>query len=84
MDLICRGIKCKYNVDRFDVSREQLEYLRSLSFHWIDIAALLGISRGTLYRFVILFQWLKLYFMYRRRVEFGMIDSPHTRKSCNH
>ncbi|XP_019862741.1 PREDICTED: uncharacterized protein LOC109591450, partial [Amphimedon queenslandica] len=44
---------------KFDVSREQVEYLVSLSFQWTEIAALLCISRMTLYR---------------RRAEFGMLD----------
>lgn len=35
---------------RFQIEREQLEYLRSLSFSWSNIAAMLGISRMTLYR----------------------------------
>ena len=34
----------------FDVSREQLEYLSSLQFTWSEIAALIGISRSTVYR----------------------------------
>ena len=34
---------------RFVVSREQLEYLCSLSFSWMDIASLLGMSRMTVY-----------------------------------
>ena len=40
------------------VSREQLEYLRSLSFSWVTISQMLMISRMTLYR---------------RRVEYGLI-----------
>lgn len=36
---------------KFDIDKEQLEYLLSLSFSWSDIAALLGISRTTLYRY---------------------------------
>ena len=36
---------------RFDVTREQIEYLFSLSFHWNEIADLLCISRMTLYRY---------------------------------
>ena len=35
---------------KFDVDKEQIEYLLSLSFNWMEIAALLGISRMTLYR----------------------------------
>ena len=43
---------------RFSIDREQLEYLRSLSFTWVDISNLLGVSRMT---------------VYRRRVEFGLV-----------
>ena len=43
---------------RFDVNSNQLTYLTSLSFTWVQISAMLGISRMTLYR---------------RRVEFGMV-----------
>lgn len=35
---------------RFQISAEQLEYLRSLSFSWTDIASLLGVSRMTICR----------------------------------
>jgi len=34
----------------FDISREQIEYLSSLGFKWVEIAALLGVSRMTIYR----------------------------------
>ena len=44
---------------RFDISIDQIEYLRSLSFTWTDIASLLGVSRMTIFR---------------RRVEFQMVD----------
>lgn len=37
---------------RFEISKEQLEYLASLSFKWTEMAALLGVSRMTVYRFV--------------------------------
>ena len=37
---------------KFEVSREQVEYLASLSFQWTEIAALLCISRMTLYRYI--------------------------------
>lgn len=40
---------------RFDISKEQLEYLASLSFTWTEIAVLLGISRMTVYRYVNLY-----------------------------
>ena len=36
----------------FEISKEQLEYLTSLSFKWTEVAALLGVSRMTIYRFV--------------------------------
>ena len=35
---------------RFDVSKEQIEWLRAYSFKWVDIAELLGISISTLNR----------------------------------
>ena len=34
---------------RLEVTQDQLEYLSSLSFSWTEIAALLGVSRMTLY-----------------------------------
>ena len=34
----------------FNVSRSQIEYLSSLSFKWTEIAAIIGVSRMTLYR----------------------------------
>ena len=37
---------------RFQISRDQLLYLISLSFKWIEISALLGVSRMTVYRLV--------------------------------
>ena len=42
---------------RFDISKDQLEYLSSMSFTWIQIASMLSVSRMTIYH---------------RRVEFGM------------
>ena len=45
----------------FIISKEQLEYLRSISFSWTDIAMLLGVSRMTLFR---------------RRQEYGLLDEP--------
>ena len=47
----------------FLISRNQLEYLRSLSFTWSQISSLLGVSRMTIYR---------------RREEFGMLDEQAT------
>ena len=47
---------------RFDITREQIEHLASLSFSWTQMAGMLGVSRNTLYC---------------RRVEFGLsIGSP--------
>lgn len=34
----------------FDISRDQLEYLSSLSFSWTQIASILGVSRMTIFR----------------------------------
>ena len=50
----------------YNISREQILYLRSLSFRWNVIAKLLGISVMTLYR---------------RRQEFGLVEDPRTRIS---
>ena len=36
---------------RFQIEKDQLEYLSSLSFNWCEIAALLGVSRMTVYRY---------------------------------
>lgn len=47
----------------FFVSEQQIVYLRSLAFTWVEIASLLGISRMTLYR---------------RREEYGLIQDPRT------
>ena len=46
---------------RFQISRQQLVYLRSLNFSWSAIARLLGVSRYT---------------VYRRRDEFNLSDEP--------
>ena len=35
---------------RFDIGRDQLEYLSSLNFTWTAIASMLGVSRMTIYR----------------------------------
>ena len=35
----------------FEIAKEQIEYLLSISFTWTEIAGLLGISRMTLYRY---------------------------------
>ena len=46
---------------KFQITREQIEYLRSLSFPWCEIASILGISRMTLYQ---------------HRRSFGLVDEP--------
>ena len=46
---------------RFSITREQLEYLHSLSFTWDTIASMLGVSRMTIYR---------------RRQEYGLLNEP--------
>ena len=46
---------------RFDISREQLQYLRSMSFTWIEISEILGVSYMTIYR---------------RRQEYRMMENP--------
>lgn len=43
----------------FDISREQLQYLRSMTFTWVQKSAILGVSHMTIYR---------------RRQEHGMIE----------
>ena len=48
---------------RFNITKEQLEYLSSMSFSWSQIATLLGVSRMTIYR---------------RRAEFGLLLDPET------
>ena len=48
---------------RFQVQKEQLEYLSSLGFSWTAIAALLGVSRMT---------------VYRRRQEYGLLRDPQS------
>ena len=45
---------------KFDITREQLEFLASMSFTWTQIARMLGVSHMT---------------VYRRRVEFQMVQS---------
>ena len=44
---------------KFEITSDQLDYLRSLSFSWTEISHLIGVSRMTIYR---------------RRVEYGMMD----------
>ena len=46
---------------RFVATRDQLLYLRSLSFSWTQIASLLGVFRMTIYR---------------RWVEYGLVSEP--------
>ena len=46
---------------RFDITREQLIYLASMSFTWTDIARMLGVSRMIIYR---------------RRVQYSLVEDP--------
>ena len=48
---------------RFQISKEQLQYLHSLSFSWTAIADMLMVSRMT---------------VYQRRVEFGLLVEPQS------
>ena len=48
---------------RFNITKEQLEYLSSMSFSWSQMATLFGVSRMTIYR---------------RRAEFGLLLNPET------
>jgi len=43
---------CEPGRPRFDIKKEQLEYLSSLGFKWTEVAALLGVSRMTIYRYI--------------------------------
>ena len=42
---------------RFEITRAQIQYLRSMSFSWVQISRILGVSYTT---------------VYRRRIEFGI------------
>lgn len=46
---------------KFHISKEQLQYLRSMNFKWVEIAKLLGVSYST---------------VYRRRLELGLLHDP--------
>ena len=48
---------------KFDIKKEQLEFLTSMSFTWTQISRMLGVSHMTIYR---------------RRVEFQMFESGST------
>ena len=37
---------------RFEIGKEQLQYLSSLGFSWTAVASLLGVSRMTIYRYI--------------------------------
>ena len=66
---------------QFQIKKDQLEYLSSLVFKWKEIAALLGVSRMTIYRYYHCMQdrimiIVVIFILCRRRVEFGLIDDP--------
>ena len=69
----CVPIQCTSSRGRpkFDIDREQLEYLVSLSFKWSDIAALLGISRTTLYRYT-LCGYIRSYMRYSHSAQYNL------------
>ena len=52
---------CSRGRPRLCITRNQLQYLRSLAFTWSEIASITGVSRMTLYR---------------RRLEYGLLDDP--------
>ena len=58
----CFGVKGR---PRLCVTRNQLEYLKSLAFTWSEIAAIIGVSHMTLYR---------------RRLEYSMLDEDPSEK----
>ena len=64
----------------FRVDKAQVEYLMSLSFKWTEIAAVLGISRMTLYRYgssyTIMHSVYCTIYNYRRRLEYGLVHDP--------
>ena len=49
---------------KFEINKEQIQYLRSMSFSWVQISKLLGVSYMTLYR---------------RRQEYGLSSCAGTR-----
>jgi len=53
---------------RFEISRAQIQYLRSMSFSWVQISRILGVSYTTIYR---------------RRMEYGLHSSQGTPISDN-
>ena len=59
---------------RFEISKEQLQYLSSLGFSWTEVASLLGVSRMTIYRCIhnIMFIVL-LIFIYHTGADWNMI-----------
>ena len=46
---------------KFNITVDQLQYLRSMSFTWVQIAKMVGVSYMTIYR---------------RKREFGMVETP--------
>ncbi len=67
---------------KFAISKDQLVYLSSLSFKWTEIAALLGVSRMTLFRLVytiglIGFLVLKGFSLPMQRFERCIVIKPH-------
>ena len=47
---LIRPVQLQPGRPKFEISKDQLEYLTSMGFKWNEIAALLGVSRMTVYR----------------------------------
>jgi len=67
---------CEPGRPRFDINKDQLEYLFSLGFKWTKVAALLGVSRMTIYRYTYKDKHGIYCIIDRRRVEYGLVDDP--------
>ena len=68
---------CKPRRPWFEIKKDQLECLSSLGFKWTEVAALLGVSRMTIYRYIYKIAWHGIYCIVdRRRVEYGLVEEP--------
>ena len=64
-----RSLPMQRGRPRFEIPKEQLVYLSSLSFSWTDISRMLGVSRMTIYR---------------RRVEYDLVRDPGNVPTSSH
>lgn len=66
----------------YDISKEQLEYLLSIGFKWIKVAALLGVSRVTIYRWLQTFDYFQVILAYlclhRRCMDYGLVNDTQS------